>query len=179
MGTPAVVATMIDGLVKGRYVHWDGYPTGLGKNLALMVNRDGLEQVVKTTLLDHYGWSTLDGAAEPVLEGGYTDGRFATVPGYGVAYTTKDEHTNPDGWSGHGLPGMSGYFGYVLTESGVVVCQVREENHGGAWIANWVPAAIVPYDAAREAWKAVEDLLNEDEFEPLAMPAFPVPALSA
>lgn len=112
-----------DGTFKARYVHSDGYPTYLGRALLELALRDGAETVLETVTEEHYGWSNLSadtpdiegvtpdreadfGSAEfqaSLFKGGdhppiYGDGRFANVPGYGIAYTTKQGQSDPDEW---------------------------------------------------------------------------------
>ena len=100
MGTRSVVAVRDKGGVawKGRYVHWDGYPDGVGAAVAEIVKRDGVETAVRTLLEEHYGWSTVNAEPNVSLTQGYDDGRFVAVPGYGVAYTTKQGQSSPDEW---------------------------------------------------------------------------------
>lgn len=99
MGTRSAIAIRTeDGGFKGRYVHWDGYPSGVGVALRQIIERDGREQALKVLLEDHYGWSTVNGLEEQELGAGYDDGRFVAVPGYGVAYTTVEDQSSPDDW---------------------------------------------------------------------------------
>lgn len=126
MGTRSAVCEPHGDSYRGRYVHWDGYPSGVGRALSALVQRDGLEVVRKTIIHDHYGWSSLDetqtvsskaliakmkrkglswhpeyGTAEYHAHSfsiGYNDGRFAQVKGYGVAYTTEQGQSWPDEW---------------------------------------------------------------------------------
>lgn len=93
MSTNSVIAMSVDGPPAGRYVHWDGYPTGVGLALHAIVARDGLQLAARTLLSDWTGWSTLTGDSdvpddrEPL--------RFTPVPGYGLAYTRAEQ---PDEW---------------------------------------------------------------------------------
>ena len=133
MGTRSAVCEPYGDSYRGRYVHWDGYPTGVGRALLELVARDGLAKVRQTIIHDHYGWSNLktDQAltsrymrnkvkrlrAEAKARGDYYspeydtpeydahnfvmcygDGRFAQIPGYGVAYTTSQGQSNEDEW---------------------------------------------------------------------------------
>lgn len=80
MATRSMVLADIDGELKGRYVHWDGYPDGVGRALAAIVARDGYREAVRVLLVEHYGWSSVDAVGLPVLP------RDRVVPGYGTAY---------------------------------------------------------------------------------------------
>lgn len=94
MGTRSIVAikTGDNGSWKGRYVHWDGYPDGVGAAVVAVIERDGVEKAVKVLTEEHYGWSSLNATG-----GESTDStRFTTVDGYGVAYVNDTEQ--PDEW---------------------------------------------------------------------------------
>ena len=64
MGTRSVIAAHYPDGVKGRYVHWDGYPSGVGKAVFEIAKRDGLEGAFHTLLERHYGWSTVTAKEE-------------------------------------------------------------------------------------------------------------------
>lgn len=96
MGTRSAVGVRNEnGEWKGRYVHWDGYPSGVGAELLELIKRDGPQKVVQTVVLQNYGWSTLDMNPRGVPQ---DDGRFKVVPGYGVAYTEVDGQSSPNDW---------------------------------------------------------------------------------
>lgn len=99
MGTRSIIA-IPEGKTgfRGRYCHWDGYPGGVGHALRSIVLRDGMETAIRTLIIDNYGWSTVNANAMQALDGTNDDGRFAPVPGYGIAYTTKDNQSSPDSW---------------------------------------------------------------------------------
>lgn len=100
MGTRSVVAVPTgETSWKGRYVHWDGYPDGVGRALVEIIARDGVERAVKTITEDHWGWSILNGEENQGLAEYQQDGRFGTVPGYGVPYNKDTEGGDqPDEW---------------------------------------------------------------------------------
>ena len=75
MGTRACIARKTPQGFQGRYHHWDGYPTGLGKALFTLYEghfRRDLEAMLKTLVDDHpAGWSTIcdkDFGIEPGFE---------------------------------------------------------------------------------------------------------------
>lgn len=72
-----------------RYVHWDGYPDGVGAELCRIINRDGVNKAMQVLTVENpYGWSSIAADTEkPRPEAG---DRFATVPGYGHAYQSGD-----------------------------------------------------------------------------------------
>lgn len=134
MGTRSIVATRTgETSWKGRYIHWDGYPEGVGAAIVALINRDGREQVVKTLITDHYGWSNLDltVTADTPLGLGHDDGRFVNVPGYGLAYTTEQGQSSPDDWHTEADPEDSWCeFAYVIEDDSTVTAY---SNTGSAW----------------------------------------------
>jgi len=133
-----MVAIREDGHAKGRYVHWDGYPSGVGLALLKMVERDGLERVTEVLTREHYGWSTVD--AQGVIADEYAfmypPTRFEAVPGYGVAFVNDTEQSDEwidldddsDDWC---------EYAYVLTSEGL---EVYEQGAG------WKPLGTVAWD---------------------------------
>lgn len=103
---------------KGRYVHWDGYPSGVGVALVTLLKRDGYEKVMSTIVDEHYGWSSID-CEGAELEEPYNDGRFVAVPGYGMAYTTEQGQSSPDEY----LRAGEEEYGYLVDERFVTVCE--------------------------------------------------------
>ena len=73
MGTRSIVSVPDGDGWKGRYVHWDGYPTGVGQSLIEIVMRDGIEVARRTIVDEHVYWSSIDaseGMANPDLHTG-------------------------------------------------------------------------------------------------------------
>lgn len=90
MGTRSIVAARFAEGLKGVYVHWDGYPDGRLPVLKALIERDGVETVIKTILGKPSGWSSLSQHQEPDDLGfGMDDGRFLAIPGYGVQYNDQ------------------------------------------------------------------------------------------
>jgi len=119
MSTNSIVGVPHEGSWRGRYVHWDGYPTAMVPALFAIVARDGYETAVRTLTADHHGWSSVvaDAAArlargEPARD----PKRFAPVPGYGVAYTDDEQ---PDEWWGPSGNGDVEQWAYVLEPTGL------------------------------------------------------------
>lgn len=112
---------------KGRYVHSDGYPSGMGPVLRALVQRDGWERVGEVICVEHAGWSNLNpsqpditgvklpklkkgehhrfdyGTAEYVAytfspNGGHGDGRFDNVPDYGISYNIASGQVDEEDW---------------------------------------------------------------------------------
>ena len=147
MGTRSVVAIPLDGGFKGRYIHWDGYPSGVGQNLLDIIKRDGLERAIEVLTRENYGWSSLnpdgpdsfdpqidykDRAAWEAKEGrshhsdpGGGDGRFRAVKGYGTAYTTVDGQSSPEEWITDSSDDWGTEWAYVLNPNWITVLQRR------------------------------------------------------
>lgn len=146
MGTRSVVAVPLkSGGWKGRYVHWDGYPEGVGRALAQIVQRDGYETAVKTLTQDHYGWSSLDPNAGAELDPGYTDGRFAAVEAYGVAYTTEQGQSSPDEWITPEGDDWGTEWAYVLHPDSIRVLE-RVGSGAFGWVHH-LSAQYVDYES--------------------------------
>ena len=60
MGTRSMILKPEGDAWVGRYVHWDGYPEGVGAALHEIVNRDGLTMARKVLIDDHVYWSSID-----------------------------------------------------------------------------------------------------------------------
>ncbi len=88
MGTRSIIAIPTDDSWKGRYVHWDGYPANMGKELTAIIQRDGYETAVKVLTQDHKSWSSI--SSNPIDPEGNT-----IVPGYGVAHDDIPENDDP------------------------------------------------------------------------------------
>lgn len=159
MSTRSVIAVQEGDGWKGRYVHSDGYPTAKVPELLALVERDGLDTVVRRITKDRYGWSSLNpeqpditgvapyegrlfgegapayGSAEYVatmLAPGnmYGDGRFANEPGYGMAYTTVSGQSDPDEWITHDGDNWGTEWAYVLNDIGFSVMKGSWKDEG-------------------------------------------------
>lgn len=119
MGTRSVVALKTGGGWFGRYVHWDGYPEGVGAGVWHLVKRDGLGTVVQTLLMDNYSWSSLSLADEPDTEHRPV-GRF--VAGYGYAH----EDGRPDDIIVSDGDKWGTEYAYIISRDGLSVNRVDE-----------------------------------------------------
>ena len=113
MGTRSIVAVPDGESWQGRYVHWDGYPTGVGEVLRLIVRRDGLDVAAHTLTVAHVSWSSIDGRGDGDPMG------FERVPGYGIAHNdvehvawVRPQHISWEEWA------------YVLQTEGIDVYRV-------------------------------------------------------
>lgn len=88
MATRCIIAEPYGDGWRGRYSHWDGYPSAKLPELFALVKRDGVETVRKVLLHDNYSWSSIDPdkVASPI-GGDY----WRVVAGYGEAHDDLDE----------------------------------------------------------------------------------------
>ena len=80
MATRSIIAEPFGDGWRGRYSHWDGYPTVKIPQLKELVIRDGVEKVRQTLLHDNLSWSVID----PNYETRETE--WKVVEGYGEAH---------------------------------------------------------------------------------------------
>jgi hypothetical protein len=164
MGTRSAVCEPHGDSYRGRYVHWDGYPTGVGARLIELVQRDGIEKVRQTIIHDHYGWSSLH---QQELSPSYQDGRFVVVPDYGVAYVAEAGQVSEDEWITPGAD-YGTEWRYILADDGLGVLAGYSENppriatvpyspdKDGLWTVSYVKGDRLPFDQLNEVMADVE-----------------------
>lgn len=114
MATRSIIAIPEGDSWKGRYVHWDGYPSHMAESISEIVRRDGLEKAIKIFTGAIYGWSRIDPSETGNQSAG--DHQSIDVKGYGSAYAEVFDESwlVPD--SGCGTEWV-----YVLTTGGLLV----------------------------------------------------------
>lgn len=161
MGTRSTVAVPEGDSWRGRYVHWDGYPSGVGgalQHIRAELYPDDLDGMVKMLTVDHWYWSTLDGAGQ-LSDIDKDDPRWVPVPDVGVA--GNEQQASPDEWvkpeDDYGCE-----WAYVLTPAGIVVFEATLEGGGHAtgWFGSnpdvrWKYRATVAWDD-REAMTVLD-----------------------
>ena len=85
MGTRSAVCEPYGDSYRGRYVHWDGYPSYNGRVLWALVHRDGLERVREVLIHQHFEWSSLKLDEVDDTESHYRSA-YDFVAGYGNAF---------------------------------------------------------------------------------------------
>lgn len=80
MSTSAVVARPSGDGFEGRFVQWDGYPSGVGLAVYQIAQRDGAAAAARTIIDEHEAWATL--TAQDRSPRGRDEWQ---VPGYGEA----------------------------------------------------------------------------------------------
>lgn len=113
MATRSMIGTYgPDGEWDMRYVHWDGYPEGVGAQLCRIVNRDGVQRAIRNLVSENEsGWSSL--GADTMHPRPDASDRFVTIVGYGHAYLDDDgvpaRNVGPEN-------GMGCEWAYAITE---------------------------------------------------------------
>lgn len=150
MGTRSVVAIPQGDSWKGRYVHWDGYPSGVGCALIEIRQssyRNDLPGMIKALTEDHTYWSSVIGPEvnKKTLADYERDSRVI-VPGIGIAGVSEpDEWVTPDDdWGCEWC--------YVLTDAGIHVLEAtRNGGHAVGMFgfnpgAHWTHRGLVRWD---------------------------------
>lgn len=151
MGTRSVVAVQQGDDFKGRYIHWDGYPSAVGESLLAIVQRDGVERARQVLTEENYGWSNLAPAGAQ-LGAGYDDGRFALVEGYGVAYTTKDGQSSESDWILGSGDDSGTEWAYILSDDELVVLERVYKDDDGASAQHATGWFGISHESDKVAW---------------------------
>jgi len=132
---------------KARYVHWDGYPNGVGMAVYTIAARDGLDLAIRVLTQDHAYWSTLtaeETSASPDRKG------FEFVAGYGV---TSANRGADDVWLTQAVEDCGAGWVYVLSDAGLFVIKGD--------MGNWRRPVIVPWGLRlTEAYEVLSDIEN-------------------
>jgi hypothetical protein len=159
MGTRSIIAIPDNDTYKGRYCHWDGYPSHMGHALCAIVNRDGIKRARQVLTADTYGWSIISpgtpsivgvtpdpdapwGSAEKLASEYDPSERFRVVAGYGTAYSPAE--VDP-GWLGPETDAWQEWI-YVLRDEGLEVLDASGFSYG-----------VFAYDDAGANFAACED----------------------
>lgn len=124
MSTRSIIAKQDGDSWRGRYAHWDGYPSHQGKSIWDIVQRDGWEKAVKTLVDDNFYWSVLRPWQEndPAEED-----RWNVVTGYGIAGNElqgdSDEWYTPENYTDSWCE-----YVYVISEGGLMVIRIHDEE---------------------------------------------------
>jgi len=124
VSTRSIIAKQDGDIWKGRYAHWDGYPTHQGKSIWAIVQRDGYEKAVKTFVDDHFYWSVVKPLQEP---GEPTESRWEIVEGYGEA--GNEEQASPDEWhTPADLDDTWCEWVYIIAKGGLLVIYIETKE---------------------------------------------------
>jgi hypothetical protein len=160
MGTRGVIARHTgEGKFKGRYHHWDSYPSGLGKTLfhvRLKEFNSDTEAMLKFLLDDHIGWSSIN------------DSDWKEEPGYGEEGPQCYCHGERDElgwWSTEKDASESGCeWAYVFKDTTMLILSSYTSS-GNKMIgmfgfgdpnATWKCVAMIDLDGEEPDWKAIE-----------------------
>lgn len=111
MGTRSAVGFTTATGFKGRYVHFDGYPSYMTHQLATIVRRDGAPHALHVLTAQHHGWSSI---ATGIVTPDYSTD--LAVPGYGIALTDQ-----PDTWHTDNDHDTFIDYAYAITEGTIEV----------------------------------------------------------
>lgn len=140
MSTRGVIARPKGDEWEGRYHHFDGYPSGLGKTLWDLIQEWGVEKAHRVLIDEHTGWSTINGR-DWTQEPGY-DRRSAPA-----CYCHGARHE--DGWmmtrSGNNA---NTEWAYVIGALALVI----EERVSHDWRA----LGSYPYDGPEPDWEKLD-----------------------
>ena len=144
MSTRSIIAKQYGDSWKGRYAHWDGYPSHQGRNIWEIVQRDGVAQAVKTLVDENFYWSLLNPAQEDDVP---EESRWVHVKGYGVA--GNEEQGSPNEWyTPENYKDSWCDYLYVISEGGLLVVRLYDDvHHFFRWTddePNWVEVQDTP-----------------------------------
>lgn len=147
MSTRSAVAEVYGDSWRGRYIHSDGYPAGVGASLWALVKREGAKKVRQTAIDDSpYGWSYLI-ADEDELTGYHaTEDRFEAVKSYGCRYTE-----NQGGPATYVRPDDASWceWAYVISDTHLTVLK-------NAW-GSWTPMGSFAFDGEEPDWNQLNN----------------------
>lgn len=178
MGTRSVIAEPFGDGFRGRYHHWDGYPSGLGHQLWDLYHGHfaGDVEAMTTYLIaeEPVGWSTINGADFDQPKGWVESGTSDTPHGpqsYSCRGETSDE---PDGYYIHSDGDDGGTeWAYVLGARSLFIFERRfglphdDQGHGvgmfGLGASNteeggyWAPVAELPWEKDEPDWEKLNE----------------------
>lgn len=174
MGTRSVVGYAEGDGFRGRYHHWDGYPTSKGVTLHAILHRTFMgdaEAMLKVLCEDYAGWSSTNEDPNAAMTGD-RDGRFIQVPGVGTAYNSEPmtfmgevgyRQIEPDDWRTHMDTDTDCEWAYAIHPASLT-CTVFEHRcddydvHWSERVYRWVPVGFVNLRSpdAPEAFQRIE-----------------------
>jgi hypothetical protein len=147
MSTRSAVAEPAGDGWRGRYHHWDGYPTNKAADLWKIVQRDGVQMARQVLIHEHRGWSSTDADQQPG-EGYLGNARANVVVGYGEAYSDEEQ---PDQWETSEEPDSLWIeWVYVLADKGMTVLASAYPQDG------YKHVGFFEWDGQEPDWEAVE-----------------------
>jgi len=185
MGTRGVIARLTERKVKGniyfsfkgRYHHWDSYPSGLGKTLYNLYNEffnKDLVKMLKVLIDDHpAGWSTINGA-DFSLNAGWignsgADYENKEVKKQPVCYCHGDRHEDEWLCTDKNASGSGCEWAYAFDTkkklmkvfASMTIVNDKTVKMIGAWgmgdpKATWIEVATVNLDDKEPDWNKME-----------------------
>jgi hypothetical protein len=151
MGTRAVIAEPFGDGWRGRYHHWDGYPSGLGRTL-WQLQRDatlGDAAAMRRYLItdERVGWSTINGA-DWSLPKGWRDG-YGDEPHGPQSYSARGE-TEEQWIDSQGDDGGTEW-AYVIGNATLMIWERIYEPR-----QYWAPVAVLAWSDPEPDWEALD-----------------------
>lgn len=148
MGTRSLVGVVNGELdFRAAYVHYDGYPSGVGVELAALIARDGLPTVLDT-VLGRFSWASIEHAATVTGRRGR-----AELAGYGEYHTDTDSLIEGNLATDH-LHGFAGTeWAYLFTGLGEDAALLVLNRAGSPLVR--VPVALLPR-VTYEGWRLLD-----------------------
>lgn len=119
MATRCIIAEPCGDGWRGRYSHWDGYPSVKLPQIVALVKRDGIETVRKVLLHDNYSWSSINPERTSERDDGRIFSPWNVVAGYGDAH--DDASGIPDFFTQSDTEFAWAEFLYILGDASVLV----------------------------------------------------------
>lgn len=169
MSTRSVIARPVGDEWEGRYHHFDGYPTGVGKTLWDLVQARGLEWTRRTLLDEHTGWSTINGVDWSLAPGfSESGGRCAhprcTRPRWEHDKVKHEYRARPacychgdrseEGWTIRPADDTDTEWCYVLGNNGMTVYE--RDYQRGATPEQWVLVGSYEWHGAEPDWETLD-----------------------
>jgi len=170
MATRGVIARETKNGFKGRYHHWDSYPSGLGKTLWNLYHgyfKRNLRRMLKVLIDEHpAGWSTIvdkDFSLQPKFIEGEIQSKRPRCRCHGDRHE-KDLEITEENASRYGCE-----WAYVFNEEKKTMKIMKSFNEDGTEMigafgtgnpnAKWITVYIVHLDKEEPNWKEIEESL--------------------
>jgi len=148
MSTRSIIAIPEGDGWKGRYVHYDGYPTGVGQTVWHIVKTAGLAEAARILTSKPIGWSGISDNPDgtPPINPGYDH-----EPGYGYAYIPEDD---TEDWWIHSTDTDKSWceWYYILADNGLWVGTLDGADYTPHHIA------IIPWGGDEPDWYQIQAL---------------------
>lgn len=143
MATRGIIAVQRAGGFRGRYVHWDNYPSRLVDVLGSIAKREGLTQMVTTLINDNASWSVIDdeqGTEVGML--GYDKDNI--IKGYGVIHSDMNPLDDLLWFTEKSTDFAGAEYLYVIRGEGLEVFNLDNDSPVSTEIHAWETIGLTP-----------------------------------